>query len=420
MMCGSALSNQLGAASGALAFGVLGPVGVVAVRQWIAAIVLLVTGRPRFRSFTWAQWWPVLLLAVVYGTMNLSLYSAIDRLGLGLAVTLEFLGPLGVALATSRRRTDLVCALVAAAGVVALARPRPATDYVGIGLGVLAAACWAAYILLNRLIGRRLPGSQGSATAAGLSALVFVPIGIVVMVRHPPTLTALTYAAAAGILSSVVPLLADLFALRRVRAGHFGVFMSVNPVLAAVLGLVILGQSLSWSAWLSIAAIAAANVATSIGARRQDDGHAEDGRAGEPGRSQPLPQDERREDGTGERFKQGHQRGRAGGGAPQAAEKQRVGHGRRAGSQGDQQAESREAGPEAQPVQARGQRHQNQSADGEGQAGHGQVIQSRHRPGTGQGYRGEACRRQYRHARAGQHPGLAEPRRQAHEQAKAD
>jgi inner membrane transporter RhtA len=266
-MFGGALSNQLGAATGALAFGVIGPAGVVAVRQWIAAIVLLTTGRPRWRSFTWAQWRPVLLLAVAYGTMNLSLYTAIGRLGLGLAVTLEFLGPLAVALASSRRRTDLACALVAGAGVVALTRPRPATDYLGIGLGLLAAACWASYILLNREIGRRLPGTEGSAAAAALSALVFVPAGIVVLFRHPPTAAALACAATAGILSSAVPLLADLLALRRVPAGYFGIFMSVNPVLAALIGLLILRQPLAWEAWLSISAIVAANAVSAL--RRQ-------------------------------------------------------------------------------------------------------------------------------------------------------
>ena len=184
MMLGAALSNQFGAATGALAFGVIGPARVVAVRQWIAGLVLLAAGRPRWRSFTWAQRRLVLLLAAVYGTMNLSLYSAIGRLGLGLAVTLEFLGPLAVALATSRRRTDLACALVAGAGVIALTRPRPATDYAGIGLALLAAACWASYILLNRQIGRRLPGAQGPAAAAGASALVFLPIGTVVLIRY--------------------------------------------------------------------------------------------------------------------------------------------------------------------------------------------------------------------------------------------
>jgi len=359
MMFGGALSNQLGAATGALAFGAIGPAGVVAVRQWIAGIVLLAAGRPRWRSFTRAQWRPVLLLAVAYGTMNLSLYSAIGRLGLGLAVTLEFLGPLAVALATSRRRADLACALVAGAGVVALTRPRPATDYLGIGLGLLAAACWASYILLNREIGRRLPGAEGSAAAAVLSALVFVPVGIMVLVRHPPTAVALACAATAGVLSSAVPLLADLLALRRVPAGYFGLFMSVNPVLAALIGLLILRQSLSAEAWLSIAAIVAANAvsalrrpvpaperASAIGLHGEDHGRADDGRSRDPGRAQPLAEQQGGQDGAGQRLEQGQQGGRAGRGGPQAAEVQRVGHGGRPGAQRDQEADGRGPGPE--------------------------------------------------------------------------
>lgn len=268
-MLTSAAANQTGAACGALAFGVLGPAGVVAVRQWIAAITLLATARPRLRSFTAAQWRLVLLLAIVYGTMNLSLYTAISRLGLGLGMTLEFLGPLTVGLAASRRRVDLACAVVAGAGVAVLARPQPSTDYAGIALGLLAAACWAGYILLNRELGERIPGAQGSAAAACVSALAYVPVGIVVLVRHPPTATALACAAAAGILSSAVPLLTDLLALRRVPAGYFGIFMSVNPVLAALAGLVILHQSLSWESWLSIAAIVAANAISTLTRQRQ-------------------------------------------------------------------------------------------------------------------------------------------------------
>jgi len=356
LMLGSALSNQLGAGAGAMAFPVLGPVGVVAVRQWIAGIVLLAAGRPRFRSFTWAQWRPVLLLAAVYGTMNLSLYCAIDRLGLGLAVTLEFLGPLAVAMASSRRRSDLACALVAGAGVVALTRPRPATDYAGIALGLLAAACWAGYILLNRQIGRRIPGTQGSAAAASLSGLVFVPIGLTTLILHPPTLAALGCAAVAGILASAVPLIVDLTALRRVPARYFGLFMSVNPVLAAVIGLVILGQSLSWSAWLSIAAIVTANavnaVTSAIRADGEDHGGRQDDRACDTGRAEPLPQDEGGQDGPGERFEQAQQGGGAGGGGTQAPEVQRVGHGGRTGAQRDEQPDGREAWPEAQAAGA--------------------------------------------------------------------
>jgi inner membrane transporter RhtA len=259
LMTGSAASNQIGAATAALAFPVLGPAGVVAVRQWVAGAVLLVTVRPKFASFTRRQWRPVLALAAIFAVMNLSLYTAIDTIGLGLAVTLEFLGPLSVALLASRRRRDLGCALIAAAAVVVLARPQPSTNYAGIALALLAAACWAGYILVNRVVGVRLPGSQGPAAAACLSALLYVPVGIWVFASHPLTLTAIGRAATAGILCSAVPMTADLLALRRVPARFFGVFMSVNPVFAALTGLVILGQPLRFADWLAITAIVAAN-----------------------------------------------------------------------------------------------------------------------------------------------------------------
>ncbi|MFF3817944.1 DMT family transporter [Streptomyces bluensis] len=266
-MVASGLSNQVGAATGALAFPVLGPVGVVAARQYVAAVVLAAVGRPRLRAFTWWQWRPVLLLALVFGTMNLSLYSAIDRVGLGLAVTLEFLGPLTIALAGARRRLDACCAVVAGAGAVTLMRPQPSADYVGMGLGLLAAVCWASYILLNRTVGRRIPGAQGPAAAAGVSALMFLPVGAVVVVQHPPTAGSVVYAVAAGVLSSAVPYLADLFTLRRVPARAFGLFMSVNPVLAAAVGWLVLGQGLGGPEWVSIAAIVAANAVSVLTAR---------------------------------------------------------------------------------------------------------------------------------------------------------
>ncbi|MEU6030041.1 EamA family transporter [Streptomyces tauricus] len=258
-LLGSGLSNQTGAAIGSLAFPVLGPLGVVAVRQYVAALALLAVARPPLRSFTGHQWWPVLLLALVFGTMNLSLYTAIDRIGLGLAVTLEFLGPLAIALSAARRRIDACCALVAAAGVVTLMRPQPSADYLGMGLGLLAAVCWASYILLNRTVGRRVPGAQGSAAAAAVSALMFLPVGVVLALRNPPTPTALGYAVAAGVLASAVPYLADMFTLRRVPAAAFGLFMSVNPVLAGLVGWVVLGQNLGWVEWAAVGAVVAAN-----------------------------------------------------------------------------------------------------------------------------------------------------------------
>ncbi|MFF0745490.1 DMT family transporter [Streptomyces sp. NPDC004111] len=258
-MLGSGLSNQVGASVAALAFPVVGPAGVVAIRQWVAAGVLWSACRPRPRSFTAAQWRPVLGLAVVFAVMNLALYTAIGRIGLGLAVTLEFCGPLAVALAGSRRRTDALCALAAAGAVVVLTRPSPSTDYLGIALALLAAVCWGCYILLNRAVGRRLPGLEGSAAAAAVSGALYLPVGALVLWRHPPTWPALGCALAAGVLSSAVPFLADLLALRRVPAHFFGVFMSVNPVFAALVGLVVLDEHLDAAAWTAIAVVVGAN-----------------------------------------------------------------------------------------------------------------------------------------------------------------
>lgn len=163
---------------------------------------------------------------------------------------------------------DGCCALVAAAGVVTLMRPQPSTDYLGMGLGLLAACCWASYILLNRTVGRRMPGAQGAAAAAGLSAPAFLPVGLVLVVRQPPTAGAVGYAVAAGVLASALPYLADVFTLRRVPAQVFGLFLSVNPVLAALVGWIMLGEGLGWVEWAAIGAVVAAN-ALSLGVPRR-------------------------------------------------------------------------------------------------------------------------------------------------------
>ncbi|WP_111767417.1 EamA family transporter [Nakamurella deserti] len=268
MLLGSALSAQVGAAVGSTAFPVIGPVGVVAVRQFVSAIALLVVARPRLWTFSWFQWRPTILLGLVFGVMNFGLYTAVDRIGLGLAVTLEFLGPLAVALATAWTVRTAAIAALAVAGVVLLTDPSPTTDWIGVGAGLLAAGCWAAYILLNREVGRRLPGVQGSAAAATLSALCFIPIGIVTFVHHPPTGTALVAAVVVGLLSSVVPQIADLLALRRLPAAVFGILMSAHPVFAALVGLIGLGQHLGAGQWAGIGVIITANVASVLVAAR--------------------------------------------------------------------------------------------------------------------------------------------------------
>ncbi|NYD98915.1 inner membrane transporter RhtA [Kineosphaera limosa] len=264
----AAASNQTGAALGAHAFDAIGPAGVVAVRQIVAAVALVPTARPRWRSMTWAQWWPALALAAVFVGMNLGLYTAISRVGLGLAVTLEFLGPLAVALLGSRRRIDLAAAVLASIGVYVLVLPGPSTDLVGIACGLFAALCWAGYILLNKVVGARLPGAQGPAVASTISSLACLPILVAIIADGRMTTTALLFAVAAGLFSSTVPYALDLFALRHVTPAAFGLFMSVHPVLAAFAGLVLLGQWLAVHEWIGILIVVTANaVALGVGAR---------------------------------------------------------------------------------------------------------------------------------------------------------
>ncbi|HEX8386184.1 MAG TPA: EamA family transporter [Rubricoccaceae bacterium] len=258
---GSAASNQFGAAMGAFAFPVIGPLGVVAVRQVVAAAVLLAVARPPLRSFTWAQWWPVLLFAVVLATMNLTLYVSIERIGLGLAVALEFLGPLSIALVGTRSRAGALSAVMAGAGVLALTHPDASSDFLGIGLALVAACGWASYIVLNRTLGRRLPGVQGTAAASAASAVVFLPIGVAVVAATRPDASTVLFAVAAGVFASAVPFALDLLALKRLPAGLFGVLSSVQPVFAAAFGVVLLRETLVPVEWAGVLLIAGANVA---------------------------------------------------------------------------------------------------------------------------------------------------------------
>ena len=259
-MTGSAASAQVGAAVGTLAYAAVGVPGVVAVRQLVAAAILLPIARPPFRRFTWAQWWPTLLLALVFATMNLSLYSAFSRIDLGLAATLEFLGPLAVALVGSRTLIDLACAVLAGVGVYVLVLPGATTDWLGVGLALLAAGCWAAYITLNRMVGRRLPGLQATAAATTLSALGYLPVVVLLALHGRLVGLPLLYCVVVGLLCSAVPYAADIISLRRISTRFFGVFMSINPALAAVVGLVLLHQVLALHAWAGIGLVVLANV----------------------------------------------------------------------------------------------------------------------------------------------------------------
>ncbi|MGX7694102.1 EamA family transporter [Gordonia polyisoprenivorans] len=280
LVLGSAASNQTGAALGAMAFPTLTPVGVVAVRQIVTAVALMATIRPRVRGLTRRQWLPIIGLAVVFGVMNLGLYSAVDRIGLGLAVTLEFLGPLTIAVCGARGTVSVGCALTAALGVVTLTRPGPTTDYVGIGFALIAALSWACYILLNRSVGRLVPGVQGSALAGLVAAGVWMPIAIGWLLTHRPTVTALVLAALCGVLSSIVPYVTDLTALRWIPAHLFGTLTSINPVWAALIGVIVLGQGLEVFEWIGIGLIVVSNASALVAHRGADagDDHQDDRR----------------------------------------------------------------------------------------------------------------------------------------------
>ncbi|GGI47512.1 inner membrane transporter RhtA [Agromyces flavus] len=242
-----AASVPVGAALGATIFPFVGPAGVVALRQAFTALILLGVTRPRLRRLGWASVRPAIALGGVLVVMNLSVYAAVERIGLGPAVTLEFLGPLALALLASRRRLDLACAVVAGAGVVLLTGSVPGIDPLGILLGLTAAAAWAGYILLSQRAGRTLPGLQGTAIASLVAAVLTSPILVLTLVSLAPHEVALVLAigAAAAVLSSALPYSIDLVVLRRMPRQRFGVLQSVHPAAAAIAGLVVLGETLS-------------------------------------------------------------------------------------------------------------------------------------------------------------------------------
>jgi inner membrane transporter RhtA len=192
--------------------------------------------------------------------MNLTLYTAIERIGLGLAVTLEFLGPLAVALLASRTRADVLIAIAAGLGVYVLVLPDGSSDLVGIGLALLAAGCWAAYIVLNRVAGTRLPGLQAPAVATSAAALAYLPVLLLLIAEGRLTGLPLLYGLCAGILASAVPYAMDLTILRVVPPRLFGILQSAQPGLAAVAGMLLLAQIPALHEWTGMVIIATANV----------------------------------------------------------------------------------------------------------------------------------------------------------------
>lgn len=257
------LSVQVGASLAKEMFPLAGAVGVVTLRLVFAAAILLVAWRPSLRM-TRQAWLVVALFGVVLGVMNLLFYEAINRIPLGVAVTIEFLGPLAVALAGSRRWLDGLWALLAGGGVLLLTDGGGAISWLGVLFALGAAGCWASYILLSAKLGERTSGGGGLAIAMAIGGLVVAPYGITTAgaeMLHPMVLAA---GFGVALLSSVVPYSVELEALRRIPARVFGVLMSLEPAVAALCGLVVLGQALHPVQWIAVCLV----VGASVGATR--------------------------------------------------------------------------------------------------------------------------------------------------------
>jgi inner membrane transporter RhtA len=237
------VSINFGSAVAGLLIPVVGAVVVVAVRQVITAIAVLPFYRPKRHELTWRRLWPALALGVVLATMNLSFYEAVGRLGLGIAATIEFLGPFALALAGSRRLLDFACAIVAAAGVVLLTGTTGTIDVLGVVFALTAAASWAAYILLTRRVAVGLPGLEGLSVASVVATAILLPIALIVVDYSALDLRVIGLLVTAGVLSSAIPYSLDTFILRRIPPRLYAIITSFGPVIAAIFGVLVLGES---------------------------------------------------------------------------------------------------------------------------------------------------------------------------------
>jgi len=261
LVIGAIASVQSGAAVAIKLFPAVGAGGAVFLRLVVSALLVALLVRPKPRERTPAELRLVVTFGVVLAAMNALFYLSLDRIPLGVAVTIEFLGPLGVAIAGSRRLLDFVWVVLAGVGVVLLAGGGGGhLDNVGLILAASAGACWAGYILLSQRVGRVFPGMSGLAFALLIGAVVTAPYGIAVGGTALVRPGVLGKGAAIAVLSSAVPYSLELAALRRLRAAVFGVLMSLEPAMAALSGFIFLGQHLQAHEWLAVGAVMGASV----------------------------------------------------------------------------------------------------------------------------------------------------------------
>lgn len=256
----SQASINFGSSIAGLLIPIVGSVVVVAVRQLVTALVLVPIIRPQIRGRTLRSLWPVIALGVILAVMNLTFYEAVGRVGLGIAVTIEFLGPLAVALFSSRRWLDVACALGAGVGVYLLAGTDGQLDVVGIVLALVAGACWAAYILVARTVTHRFAGLDGLSLASIVAVIVILPWALVFIDFSVIDWRVLGLLVATGVLCSAIPYSLDTIVLRRITPRLYAIVSSCAPVMAALFGWLVLNQVLSLLQISAIVLVTAAAV----------------------------------------------------------------------------------------------------------------------------------------------------------------
>jgi inner membrane transporter RhtA len=251
---------QLGAAVATDPIDDVGPLGAALLRNLLAAPMLLLVFPPRERQAIRRSLPLVALLGLSLAAMNSAIYAAIDRIDLGIAVTIEFLGPLGVAVAAARGPRALAWVGLAAAGVVLLAGPGgEAPDAAGIAFAAVAGAGWAAYIVVGQRVGTAFGGASGLTVAVAIAAALLLVPGIATGGSDLTASETIMAALAVAVLSTAIPYSAEIEALRWIPAGTFGVLMSLEPAVAALVGLIALGQGLAAAEVAGIACVVIAS-----------------------------------------------------------------------------------------------------------------------------------------------------------------
>jgi inner membrane transporter RhtA len=262
------LSVQFGAGIAKSLFDEIAPTTIVWLRLVTSAVVLVTIARPVLRGRSRTDWLVVLAFGLCLGVMNWAIYQAFARIPLGIAVTLEFIGPLTLAVIGSRRLRDLLWVLLAGLGVAVLGFEGGSdVNLAGVLFALLAGAMWASYILLAGQTGQRWPGFDGLALASVFATLLLTPLAIGEGGGDLLDPRILLLGAAVGLLSSVVPYTCELVALRSIKASVFSILMSLEPAAAALAGIVVLKEFLTWQQWLAMAFVVIASVGATRSAR---------------------------------------------------------------------------------------------------------------------------------------------------------